>query len=224
MSIFGLRVGPGITIGPGITLSPQFPPTLGDTFNYTRNTFWNLGPNFQQSGITYTDTPSNFGGPFITWQLCYAWQSTSVTDQMGMNNWKMSMFATNRPLFIFAMAQQPNDLSTITPNQLMGYSNFQTNLGSGWYLTPEIALASPTIPANTYFMVGIGAFEGTTTYTRSTNSTALVSGQPFVTVTNMIFYSLTTGSPNGTPTQVGGTATDYVFREGLSLVATYRFS
>ena len=183
-----------------------------------------MGPNFQQSGITSTATPGDWGGSYIIWQLAYAWQATTVTNEMGMNNYLFSLTATPRPVFNTAIGQQANSLTTITPNRLTGYSNFSTSLGAGRYITPEISFSSGAIPANTYFMVAMAALPGITTYSRSTNSTALVNGQPFVTMTNMIFYSTSGASSDGTPVQVGGPATGYVFQEGLSLVATYKFS
>lgn len=222
MSIFGVRIGSGITVESGITITSQLPPNQGETVAYTRNTYFNTGPNGQQSGITTTSSLPGFGGPIILYQLCYAWQTTAVVTQVGMNCYQALSFRTG-PLYVNAIGSSPNNLNAITPNNLMGYDLTQRTFTAGEFVTPQQFVGMPDIPANTYFLLSVSAFEGVTTYDRPLNRTALVSGSPFVTFTNMIFYSTAGSDSNGTPTQVGGTSPGYVFREGSSMVASWRF-
>lgn len=221
MSIFGLRIGGGVTVASGITIASQLPPNQGETFTYSRGTYINLGPNRIQSGITTTVSLPNLGGSLFFYQLCYAWQNTTVTG-VGMNCYQ-ALSARNGPLFGYAVGQTPNNLDAITPNSPMAYDTSNRTFTAGQFVTPQSFVGGPNLAAGTYFLVVIAGFPGTTVYDRSQNSTALVAGQPFVTLTNMMFYS-TASSPNdGSPTQVGGTAGGYVFREGSSIVASLIF-
>ena len=147
MSIFGLRVGSGITVASGITISSQFPPTQGQLFTYTKNTYFNTGPNFQQSGITTTSTLPGFGGPGTIWQLAYAWQQTNM-NQLGVNCYLN--IGTNPPLYAISIATAANSLSTMNSFSTIGYDFGLTNFAAGQFSTPGSNFARGyTIPAGT---------------------------------------------------------------------------
>lgn len=210
-----LVVGSGITVETGITIESSNTPLFGTGVAWLSNTYLDFWTS--RSGVQSTNPLSV--GPFQGWQLCYAWQSVSVangTSTLGFNAWSNSISPVN---WWLSIATAPNVINFATSQTISSTSGTLTYpAGAFVENTPDSAVdffngyvvqGPVTIPANTYFMIGLfGA--SYRTYKPSQNRTALVGTTPYVTVLNTVYLSIDS-APNQAaagviPAAVGGTA------------------
>lgn len=191
-------------------------PTDGTQVAWTDDTYFDSYTS--QSGITNSD---NFPTNSLCWQVYYAHRALTIpadgTNRVGINtyqngsntiNWRVSVSNADDTLGSFATDTQ-------FANQSFSY------VAGGFNQQPADTAVS--IPANRYFLIGVVAGPYYRSFkTLAANRTAYISGTPYVTVLNTVYYAPHTPSiTSGIPTQLGGAAsgfTEYTDRVSVTSI------
>lgn len=186
--------------------------TLGTLVDWTSNTyFYTANATRVQSGSGIPDHTYDTNN--MVWQLFYAHKQIRLP--VGSNRWGAlaRQNGTNTLTLRVIVAPNDNDKNNWSPN-------VETRIGdtipSANYLANTLyqvsTLASVTIPANRYFLLGMVNGPFYRNYRRSANNfTAVNNGNAIVTVLNEVYVGPWPSGPlSGIPSQLGGNVTTYL--------------
>ena len=219
-----VTIGTGIDIGTGITITGGVnPPPIGTRLAWTNNTYFNMGPNAQQSGITTTTLGDGNFAPSV---LMYAWESiqlspTGSTNVLGYNCYS-AVFAGQTISGIVSQATAPNSWSWTGGSVQFGSNGSLPALTAGGFYQAQNVSAPQTIAANTYFILSPSAVS-LTYYTLNQNITICVNNNPYVTMVNTLWQAPQGQYPNPVPTQIGGTGAGYTEYSNTGIVISVLF-
>jgi len=214
-------ISPGVTIGGAITIADPTIPTQGNVTSWTDSTFANIagnGSGYLSSSLSATNQ--------MCWQLFYAERTVIIPAQA--NGLGLSVYAGDSNSWTW----------WITVGAIPGINNFYSNpaqIGSGTCsasttglagaFVPSTTTVSTTIPAGSYFMIGVTGGPYYRTFQNATqNNTFTINGVPYVTALNTVYYSPYPSGPTaGVPTQVGGTTAGYTTYTGNITVLSVVF-
>ena len=188
-------------LGPTLHTEAGF---LGTSVTWSSNTYFNSFAS--QSGVLNTDAaPTNN----MIWQLFYAHTELRIPadgiNRLGVNSYQSGGTNWN---WYFAASGTPNTLGSFSNPVVVGQQP-TTNFSAGGF-SETTATTSVTVPANTYFLVGIENGPFHRSIKQSPNRTASVSGSNIVTSMNTVFFAPSVnGSNRGVPTALGGSSAFY---------------
>ncbi len=188
-------------LGPTLHTEAGF---LGTSVTWSSNTYFNSFAS--QSGVLDTDAvPTNN----MIWQLFYAHTELRIpadgVNRLGVNSYQSGSRSWN---WYFAASSTPNTLGSFSSPVVVGQQP-TTNFSAGGF-SETTATTSVTVPANTYFLVGIENGPTHRSIKQSPNRTASVSGSNIVTSMNTVFLAPSVnGSNRGVPTALGGSLAAY---------------
>ena len=174
----------------------------GTAVAWTDNTYFDT--YISQSGVTTSDVTGSNG---MTYQLFYAHQAITIPsdgiNRVGLNTYSTQVLSA-KPIR-FAQSTLSNSISSFSADILI-CSNNSTSSPGLFIEQPVSSLIS--VPANTYFVVGIGTIFFRTLKTQTTNRTAFVGSTPIVTVLPINWWaSQSNVFTSGLPTELGGART-----------------
>lgn len=203
--------------------------TLGTLVDWTSNTyFYTANATRVQSGSGTPDYIYDTNN--MLWQLFYAHRSIRLP--VGSNRWGpiARQNGTNSFDLYAAVSSENNTIGKFNSNvdvligDIFGNSNYLANTLYQSPITTAI-----TIPANRYFLLGIGGEAGGgpfyKNYRRSANNfTAVNGGNAIVTVLNEVYVGpWPTGPTRGIPRQLGGNVTTYLKFAGNLYYSAFKF-
>ena len=203
--------------------------TLGTLVDWTSNTyFYTANATRTQSGSGTPDYVYDTNN--MLWQLFYAHRSIRLP--VGSNRWGPipRQSGTNSFDLYAAVSSQDNTVGRFNSNvdvligAIFGNSSYTANTLFQSPITTEL-----TIPANRYFLLGIGGNDGGgpfyKNYRRTANNfTAVNGGNAIVTVLNEVYVGpWPTGPIRGVPTQLGGNVSSYLKFAGNIYYSAFKF-
>ena len=188
--------GPGPDPGPNV-------PQLGTEVAWSDNTYFDFWTS--QSGVTTTDVTGSNG---LTYQLCYAHKTISIPSD-GVNRIGVNTFTTQtaapKPIRFVSGSNNSQISNFGGEKSLVGLNSIDSAPGK---FIEQPCSSATTIQAGSYFIIGIGAIFFRTMKTVTTNRTAMLGGEPVVTVIPTNWWSSQANvQTSGFPTELGGTRT-----------------
>ena len=178
-------------------------PDIGTEVSWTDDTYFDSFTS--QSGITVADVTGSNG---LTWQLYYAHQAITIpadaTNRIGVNTFS-TQTAAPKPIRFVSGSNNSLISGFGGEKSLVGTNNLSSTPGG---FVEQACNSATTIAAGTYFIVGIGTIFFRTLKTQTTNRTAMLNGNPVVTVLPTNWWSSQLNvQTSGFPTELGGTRT-----------------
>ena len=197
-------------LGPDTLGSATF---IGTQVAWTSNTYFDSFSS--QSGVTTTDAvPTNN----MVWQMFYAHKAITIPadgiSRLGINTYQSG---NNSIVWWISKSSSTNTVGSFsTPAQISAQTLYNYSAGG---FNQAVANSAASIPANTYFIVGVTAGPYYRSIKASGNRTATIAGENVVTSINTVFlgpFGSPSGPSNGVPTALGGTLAGYTYGSGGS--------
>ena len=191
------RLGPTLHTEAGFT---------GTSVSWSPNTYFDSFAS--RSGVVNSDAPTSSN---LVWQLFYAHTELRIpadgVNRLGINSYQSGNQSWN---WYFAASSTPNTLGSFSSPVVVGQQS-TTSYGIGSF-SATIATTEVTVPANTYFLVGVEGGPSFRSIKQSPSRTANVSGSNIVTSMNTVFFGPSLNGPRrGVPTALGGSLGNYVY-------------
>lgn len=204
LNFFG-GFGSGIVTIGSVSSPPASPlvPDIGTQVAWADDTYFDSYTS--QSGISTADVT---GSNSLTWQLYYAHQTISIpadaVNRIGLNTFSTQV-ASFKPIRFASGTNDSQITSFGGEKSLVGSNNLSSSPGA---FVEQACNSATTIAAGSYFIIGVGAIFYRTLKTQTSNRTAMLNGNPVVTVLPTNWWA-TQGNyySTGFPTVLGGTRT-----------------
>jgi len=200
---------PGAEVLPDLTGTTEVP--------WTDDTYFSFWTN-----QTSTTTDILAGNQDQTYVLCYAHKElrllADTIQRVAVGTY--SSQTSSPKIHRIAVANAPNSLRF---PQIVSTVASTTQLSSSQgALVAVVAETAYTIPANTYFLVGIRQIAFAANKALANSRSAIHNGEPVLTVWPTI-YEMSSQTEARTPVQFGGYAVPYTINSGYMPVLSYRF-
>lgn len=180
---------------------------LGTSVTWSPNTYFDSYAN--QSGVLDSDkgTTNN-----MIWQLFYAHTELRIPadgiNRLGINSYQSG---GNNWNWYFAASTVPNTLGSFSTPVVVGEQ--PVTIYNAGDFTETAPTREVTVPANTYFLVGVENGPFYRSIKQSPNRTANVSGSNIVTSMNTVFFApWPYGTNRGVPAALGGSLSAYSYQ------------
>lgn len=198
---FGAGFGRSLVTGSSGGGGAAGAPVLGTEVAWTDNTYFDAWTS--QSGVTTTDVTGSNG---LTWQLYYAHKTITI-DADGVNRLGVNTFSTQtaspKPIRYVSGSNNSTIGGFGGEKSLVGTNTLSSTPGG---FVEQACNSATTIAAGTYFIIGIGTIFFRTMKTVTTNRTAMLNGEPVVTVIPTNWWSSQSNvQTSGFPVELGGT-------------------
>jgi len=228
MNIYGSNFT-GVNIVSAPTSAPSGNVSLGSTFEWTSGTYFDswTSQTATDSDLAITGGPGLFGGGYNTnqlvWQLFYAHQAIQLT--VASNKWGFVPYqGGSNSIGLRGSSSTVNDtLGSFAVDSVVsttGSVNYTADV-----LNERAVNTLFSVSASRYFLLGmVGGPFYRMFKSLATNRTALINGNPVVTVFNKFYWGRWNDGPTtGIPTQLGGSAT-FTEVTGYVPVLSFKFT